>query len=179
MAYIFSKSKKILYNIIFIYFYLKYFFFVYFKEKIIIFDIDNTIADTWPSFLEKHKNERERLNNLKPFKNVVKLVQNYIDTGNEVIFLSARDYKFYKLTKKWITNNCVKNFQLILVSNPNEKLILLKIFKSKDIIFYDDLSHSHEKGFALFYDDVLNEIKKLKKIKYVGYKELLNLQKGI
>ena len=178
MANIFRKVKKILYDIIFIYFYLKYFFLVYFRKRIVIFDIDNTIADTWPSFLEKYKNERERLNNLKPFKNIVKLVLNYSEAGNEVIFLSARDYKFYKLTKKWITNNCIKNFQLILVSNPYEKLILLKIFKDKDIIFYDDLSHSHEKGFILFYDDVFNEIKKLKKIKHVGYKELLNLQKG-
>lgn len=169
-------AKKIIYQIIFHFFFLKFFFLVLLRNRIIIFDIDNTVADTWPSLLKKNINEKERLSNLRPFKSVVKLILNYNKKGERIIFMSARNYKFYNTTKSWIKANCIEHFSLILVSNVYEKLKLLKIFKNKNITFYDDLSHSHEKGVILFYDDVLKELKELNHVKYFGYNELLLLQ---
>ena len=179
MVIILKLTKKILYKLIFSFFFFKYFFLTYLRNRVIIFDIDNTVANTWPSYLKKYKNEKERLSSLKPFKNIVKLILNYNKKGDKIIFMSARDYRFYKLTKTWVEKNCIKNFELILVSNPHEKLRLLKIFKNKNIIFYDDLSHSHKKGFVLFYEDILKELTKLKYIKHIGYDKLLTLEKKI
>ena len=170
-------TKKIIYQIIFQFFFLKFFLLVLFKNRIIIFDIDNTVANTWPSLLKKNTNEKERLSNLKPFKNIVKLILSYNKKGEKIIFMSVRNYKFYNITKSWIKNNCLENFNLILISNVYEKLKFLKIFRNKNIIFYDDLSHSHENGVVLFYEDILKELKELNHVKYVGYDKLLVLQK--
>ena len=177
MRIFFRLTKKIIYQIIFQFFFLKFFFLKFFENRIIIFDIDNTVANTWPSLLKKNMNEKERLSNLKPFENIVKLILNYNKNGEKIIFMSARDYRFYNITKSWIKNNCIKNFDLILVSNVYEKLKLLKIFKNKNITFYDDLSYSHENEVTLFYEDVLRKLKELNNVKHIGYNELLVLQK--
>ena len=174
MKTIFKLIKKI----IFIFFWIKFFFLLLPKKDIIIFDIDNTVADTWPSFLKKKISEHERLSNLKAFKNIVNLILNYDSEGKKIIFMSARNYKFYNITKIWIKKNCTKAFDLILVSNVSEKLKFLKIFKNKKITLYDDLSYSHEKKRGvLFYEDIIKELKKLNYITYIGYNELLTLQK--
>ena len=90
--------------------------------------------------------------------------------------MSVRDYRYYGLTKRWLENNCLKNFDLILVSSPFEKLRLLKLFPRKDIIYYDDLSHSHEKGSVIFYDEVLTELASLSNVRYIGYDKLRIIQ---
>ncbi len=170
-------AKKYINKIIFIFFLLTYILLIYKKKRLIIFDIDNTLADTWPSFLENYDSDKERLTNLKPFKSIVKIVLNYESEGNKIIFMSARPYFCYKLTKNWLVRNCTKDFDLILVSNPFEKLKLLKLFRDKEIIFYDDLSHSHEKGFIAYYEDVLRELSNLNNVKHIDYSKLQYLQK--
>jgi hypothetical protein len=155
----------------------KYILNVFNREKLVIFDIDNTVADTWPSFLGNYISNRERLANLKPFKSIVEIILKHKSDGDKIIFMSAREYPYYGMTKKWLEDNCLKSFDLILVSCPIEKLRLLKLFPKKDIIYYDDLSHSHEKGSVRFYKEVLADLACLRNIKHIGYNELLVLQK--
>ncbi len=49
--------------------------------------------------------------------------------------------------------------------------------KEYPLIYFDDLSFNHENGDVLFYENVINSIKKLP-IKYVDYFELLSMQNG-
>jgi hypothetical protein len=89
-----------------------------------VVDIDNTIAQTWPSFIEKHKSEAERLLSLPPLEGMCARIRGSVPRTTEVIFLSVRPYWTYFLTRQWLLAQrlpfSVSN--LVLVGTPEEKL---------------------------------------------------------
>ena len=90
--YMYSKANKL-------YFSLKFILLVNKEaEKIYIFDIDNTIANTWPSFLQSYETLEERLSSLAVFH---KMREHILDISSKVIFLTARPYN---LTFTWLKN---------------------------------------------------------------------------
>ena len=95
-------------------------------NNLVIFDIDNTIANTWPSFGENYQNESERLFELKIFDNMFLMIKNYYNnTDAKLIFLTARDYRYFSVTKKWLKKHDIYDNNLFMVSKPSEKIILL------------------------------------------------------
>jgi len=149
---------------------------ILFNKKVVIFDIDNTLANTWPSLKLDYKSTNERLKNLNIFQNIFDLIQNYITSDNEIVFLSARNYTTYFVSKQWLKKNGFSKFLLILVESPKEKLFFLKCIKNKKIIFYDDMSYGHESGKIHYYESEITQIKKLHNVEYYGYDFLLKLQ---
>ena len=101
------------------------------NKKIFIFDLDNTIANTWPSFLQNYKNDFERLQSLSVFFNMKKYIDGVSNEDNIVIILTARPYWSYKITQEWLLQNDIKFSALILVASPIDKIKLLK--KSKRV----------------------------------------------
>ena len=134
------------------------------KKWIYIFDIDNTLADTWPSFLENYNSERERYLKLSIFLNMRKVIlKAYQKKENrKVIFLTARNYLQYFTTYSWLKNNKIplSFFDLILTHNANEKVKLLKKFGEKGykIIFVDDMTYNHENGEVKYYQQPIKDI---------------------
>lgn len=168
----------------FVFFYLNTFFLIFkflflrltFKnKKIIIFDIDNTIANTWPSLLMSFKTEKDRLISLPRFEKVLNLAQDHILANEKVIFLTARDYKLYSITLKWLLNIGISKPNLIMVSKPYEKIKLLRSIPNKRIILYDDLSYNHENGYVKFYDKEILLISQMKNVEYLDYNYLIKL----
>lgn len=152
---------------------IKFFVTVFFKisikltnKKIYIFDIDNTLADTWISFTYRYTSEFERYSSLAVFYKM----RNYILSLNNcrVIFLSARPFKVYKITYHWLKSIGVINnvMSLILVDKPNDKIKLLKNIKKK-VIFFDDMSYNHEYGEIKYYTNEIYELYKLPNIEYI------------
>lgn len=153
-------------------------------ENIYIFDIDNTICDTWKSLPRKKTkdlqyiiNENKRIYDLNIFAPMQKYIQDLkSDKKNIILFLSMRPIYLLFNTIKYMNKNRIRTkfSQVLLVNEIRDKIIVLKIinklFKAK-VIYYDDLSYNHEYGKILFYNDIIEEIKKID-IVYYGYDDI-------
>lgn len=137
-------------------------------KKLIIFDIDNTLADTWPSFMSNWQSESERLLALPIFGGMKRLVHKEVGNGNTVLFLSARNPRYHFVTRKWLDKNGFYNIPFILVENPNDKINYIK--NATGVVdFYDDLSFNHENGKVIFYQTIIDQIKGFGNVTYYGY----------
>lgn len=147
------------------------------KKWIYIFDIDNTLADTWPSFLEDYKSEKERYSKLSIFLNMRKIILKayHKKENRKVLFLTARNYFQYFTTYSWLKNNQIplSFFDLILTHGAEEKVKLLQKFGEKGykIIFVDDMTYNHESGEMKYYEQPINDISK-SKIHYFGVDQI-------
>ena len=140
------------------------------RKKIYVFDIDNTLANTWPSLLVgNYENEKVRLESLAVFINM----RNFILSRyriDSVLFISNRSVLQYFTTIKWLKSMeiNVTTLNLILVENPKAKLYYLKVLsKHNDVVYIDDLSYGHENGKVSLYSEVICELKGIK-MKYFG-----------
>lgn len=146
------------------------------QKDIYIFDIDNTIADTWPSLIVKYHNEKSRLLNL-PFFQKIKEILLRLDSDKNVklIFMTARHYRYFFITYRWLKNLglSVNYKDVIIVSNPAEKLWLLKRIKTNKLVYYfDDLSYNHENGEIKFYHQEIKDLENLPFICHIGYHKI-------
>tara|TARA_B100001059_G_scaffold236807_1_gene290677 strand:+ start:2517 stop:3086 length:570 start_codon:yes stop_codon:yes gene_type:complete len=160
------------------------------KTSIFLFDIDNTICDTWKTIPKvKYRglsyiiSERDRVANLDIFLNMKKKIFDINQDSNNIIFLlSARNLYLLDTTYYYFKSfGLIKRIdQCLLVRSPADKIYLLKLIckiTKKKIIFYDDFSYNHENGKVLFYDNLINEIKKLK-IEYYDSNDILQINKN-
>lgn len=139
-------------------------FVVYRKKRIVIVDIDNTIANTWPTL----KNNRRSFFEFKRYSNIEPLVAsiNYINNLKEenLIFLSARPFYYWLTTKQWLNVNGFPSvcMNLFLVSKAKVKLKFLKYILERkiEIIYFDDLSFNHENGEIQFYESEIDFVKR-------------------
>lgn len=154
--------------------FLKYFLF---GKDILILDIDNTLAYTFESLIsDKNKSNKERLATLTVKKNVITYIENKYPKHSK-IFLSARSHRYYWLTFKWLKTNRLnfKLFKVLLVPKASNKLWFLRLFsKTSKVVYFDDLSYNHEKGEVLYYQDVIEEVKRMDII-YYEYKDILEI----
>ncbi len=171
-------AKKILYQLVFVFFYFKAHRHVSGEKSIVVFDIDNTLADTWPSFLKDYESDSDRLVSLVPFASMIELIYSYSKLGHHVMFLTARDYRYYFLTNAWLKRYVDCKFSLVMVSRPSEKVKILKSFSGCNIDFYDDLSYSHETGVVQYYSDDIYDVKNISNVRYFDSEYILKVQAG-
>ena len=138
-------------------------------RDVLILDIDNTLAHTWESISDaKDLSTRERLKSLKVKKRILKYVRTKYPRHN-ILYLTARSYRYYFLTKHWLRDvgMNVKYTNLILVKNANKKLWYIETLnKYSSVVFMDDLSYNHEHGEVLYYDNVKEAVKNMDIIYY-------------
>lgn len=122
------------------------------KEKIAVFDIDQTLIDTkWTQLhLEECKTYRavyeKYANKDKPIKTTVMLIKQLKKSGVKIFFLTARDDMDRDLTRRQINKFCPflkDNFVLKMVGSefgiPERKEEYFKrILKDYDILFFMD-----------------------------------------
>jgi hypothetical protein len=136
-------------------------------------DIDNTLADTWPSLCgEVYDNERDRYRSLSVFLGMRKLIV-HKRTMAKVIFISARGYLNYQVTKRWLESCGLEGCELILVAKAADKMYYLKTLTSRGnpVVYIDDLSYNHEHGDLKLYHEMILELKDLP-VTYLGLKEI-------
>lgn len=143
-------------------------------DKVVIFDLDNTLLDTYP------------LLNSMPLKDVFKKVRTHVEMMNLynqfsdkkvfVFILSARKIEFYRITQNYIKQHINSTVPFYLVSEPSIKVRFLKYcvaFFNK-VTLFDDLSYNHENGEVKFYHDIIKEVHELS-IVYFGYDEIVKI----
>ncbi len=159
-------------------FFLKLFFIS--KSKTLVFiDIDNTIANTWPTIKSTaFTSEKDRHKKLVAFDGMKKYINNNYknNTNNYIIFyLTARYFNLINITKNWLKENNFLSHKdnMIVVDKPLNKIFFLKysVLKKYKTIYIDDLSFNHENGEVKFYSSVIDEVKKMN-VSYMGYSEI-------
>lgn len=141
--------------------------------SVYLVDIDNTLADTWPSLCGKvYGNERDRYRSLSVFLGMRKLIVHQL-TMAKVIFISARGYLNYQVTKQWLESCGLGGADLILVARAADKMYYLKRLISMGIstVYIDDLSYNHEHGDLKMYHEIIIELKGLP-VTYLGVEEI-------
>jgi len=152
------------------------------KNKYLYYiDIDNTLADTFPSLLLTYTSEKKRLLELKPHHRIIRILQQcYVPSKRKFIFISARSFKQYFTTITWLRNQGLKAglFNTIIVKHPEDKISLIeKNYKPNKTIVIDDLSYHHEFGEIKYYNAEINKLKGLK-LKYIDYSTILKINTG-
>ncbi|AOR26756.1 hypothetical protein FORMA_16060 [Formosa sp. Hel3_A1_48] len=149
------------------------------NKSTIVLDIDNTLADTWPTLknenINNFSNEKHRISSLNLINGAFDLVKYSSKKFDQIIFLSARNPAHYFITKKWIDSNFKKiSYKLRLVPNVNLKQIYWeKIIKiSNETVIIDDLSYNHENNDTKFYNNEINYLQSNSSIKYFGYADI-------
>jgi hypothetical protein len=103
-----------------------------------VVDIDNTIADSWraqtPQYIAQFRSESNRIMSIQPFESMQQLFQN-IPPRTRVIFLSARYYIRYFVTKKWLKKHGFwqPDSVLVLVEQMRDKAPLLTTSESLSV----------------------------------------------
>jgi hypothetical protein len=150
-------------------------------NRIFIFDIDNTIADTLPSLEIKHwKNESDRVQTLAIFVKMHRLLNIlYLNKRNTIYFLSARSYFSFKSTFNWLSNMelPVEKDKIFITRTAEEKKKIFKQLKldKLNIYYFDDLAYLESNNNIVFYTDLIEYFRNLakkNKIKYYGLQEL-------
>ena len=96
-----------------------------------VVDIDNTIADTWkkmtPQSIEQFPSVSERMLSFEPFPTMQQLFK-AVPPRTRVVFLSARQYIRYPITKRWLQEHGFwqKDSVVVLVENMRDKGPLLE-----------------------------------------------------
>ncbi len=159
----------------------KVFFFVLFvikaksnnSKSLYIFDIDNTVGDTFPTLLNVYNSESERLLSIPMFPRMKALITKLQKSpSRKIMFITARSYKCWQTTRQWFLLNGleINATDIIIVPNPAEKVFLLgKILPlEKGLTLIDDMSWNHENGNVKFYQNEIEALSKLP-LRYIGY----------
>lgn len=147
------------------------------KKTIVFIDIDNTIADTWPSLNARRSRSKNMHEHLSVHEGMRAFVTKYyLSIPNmQVIYLSARKISLFNSTRRWLSKHQFTNHEssLILVSRPKDKLHYLKraVQNKRSVVYIDDLSYNHEKGAVYFYDNVITQVTEMP-IVYFGFHQI-------
>jgi hypothetical protein len=151
------------------------------RDKHIYFvDIDNTLADTWPTLNPRnHSSERERMNSLAIFMGMRSFILNLMkDEKNKIIFLTARNILAHPVTFEWLKKNGIEvGFaDIIVVSSAGQKIGYIRRAQGKKyaITYIDDLSYNHEHGNMKLYEAVISSVNDLK-VAYLGLEEITRI----
>ncbi len=143
-------------------------------EKLLLVDIDNTIAKTHEYLIEKHKIE---VSELEPIVPVQKWIMKQAK-DKTVIYLSARNYLLYGKTRKWLKDKgfIFEQNMVVLVLTPLQKIQYLEtcLKDNVQVTYIDDMSFVNKNHEHHLYEDLIRKIEKMP-IEYLGYKEIKKL----
>jgi hypothetical protein len=143
-------------------------------DEVVIFDLDNTLLDTYP--LLNHMTLKDVYRKVKSHPEMIKL---FYDSSEKEVFLfilSSRKIKFYGITNEYVKQNIKAKVPFYLVSEPFKKIKYFKYSAAcfNKVTLYDDLSYNHENGEVKFYHEIINEVNKLS-ISYFGFNDILKI----
>lgn len=142
--------------------------------ELVILDIDNTLAHTWPSLNQKFDSEFERTVSLPPVPKMIEHVRASFSNPKTctVLYLTARDFRMRKATQIWLEKQGLKftNSGLLVVEKAAAKLYYLEkaLEENLKVKYYDDLSYHHETGLTKFHSELIHRVKSLD-LEYTGY----------
>lgn len=147
------------------------------RRSIVVFDLDNTLYNTWPYINTYHK-KQELYAKIPVFEH---MRSNVFEAEKKatIVFLTTRKIKTLQSTRKRLEKDFKgMKYSLVMVDRSIEKLTFLKFFlKGADkVTYFDDLSFYQENGQEKFYDDVINKVKELP-LTYYGAEHIKKINK--
>lgn len=149
--------------------YSKYLIIKIYRMKILICDIDNTVADQMKSlkilnvsaspesYLEKSYSIDEMIS-YEVLDNALEGIKQFKSNHYKIIWLTARKNKFAKVTKDWLIQNKFPIDDLILVSKISKKIEVIDEIKPDLII--DDCNYNQHNLNPLPATDFISTVKK-------------------
>ena len=144
--------------------------------RIVVFDLDNTVAYYDYSNSTRKESLSCRLKTMKVYTGILKLMLAYKRKNYRILILTARDYRFYNVTRNWLKKNNVPFDKLILVHSPTLKKSILK-YTQNVVTYYDDLSYNHENDHIKFYEELISYFNDKDNIKYFSSNQFNRFQK--
>ncbi|MBI1222786.1 MAG: hypothetical protein GC180_09310 [Bacteroidetes bacterium] len=143
--------------------------------NLVVFDLDNTLADTWPC-LVKGGYSRKAYASAKPIRGVINKLKEYESKGYKILILTARKMELFRVTRDWLKENNISS-ECIIVPSARHKLKYLRLLVSKyaSVIYYDDLSYNQERGQEKLYSDIIRAVQELN-LQYHGLSEIKKLR---
>lgn len=136
--------------------------------KIYIFDIDNTLCNTWPTLqtvrgpsIFRFFREAWRISFIPCFSKMMNCARTRFKRRySEVYFLSARHWSLWPFTYVYLARHIgfFSPHRLSLVPSASEKMNRFERFLKKAhglLIVIDDLSYNSEFGKTLFFSEVV------------------------
>lgn len=146
--------------------------------RIVALDIDNTIADSWPSFLVADRGHLERLSSIEPLPNVKAVAHDRpLSEGATVVFLSHRNLWEWPVTFRWLRRHgfAAHWWNVVLVPSPAAKVPLVRrLAPGREVTYWDDLSYGHETGTINFYAEVVDALAGVS-LTYKGWDDIVTL----
>jgi hypothetical protein len=133
------------------------------QRGVTVLDIDNTLADTWPSFSRSWPSRAARLSSLPVLPGVKSEIHDAgLRRDDLIVFLSHRSWRHWRVTRQWLRRHgfSVGVANLVLVAQAADKVKHLKRLTAtgRRVTYWDDLSYAHEEGEARRYDAVIREV---------------------
>jgi len=108
---------------------------------------------------------------------MIQLVSDYYHQGACVVFITARRYQDYWITRKWLMDQLIYKSNLIIVNSPEEKLKFIRLASQHGKVdYYDDLSYNHENGEIKFYEECIQQVHNIPNVNYFDYYQIKKLQ---
>lgn len=127
--------------------------------ELVVLDIDNTLADSWPSFLGGPTSHLRRLASLEPLPNIKAVAHDApLAAGATVCFLSHRNPWEWPVTYRWLRRHgfAARWWNVVLVPSAAAKVgHLERLAPGRTVTVWDDLSYGHEHGRVEMYADVI------------------------
>lgn len=145
---------------------------------VVVLDIDNTLADSWPTFLQTHRSQRQRLASIEPLPAIKAVAHDApLAAGATVCFLSHRNLWEWPVTRRWLRTHgyAARWWNVVLVPSAASKVAhVARLARGHDVTVWDDLSHGHETGEVVFYADVIAQLADLG-VDHRGWDEIVAL----
>ena len=143
--------------------------------RLVVLDVDNTLADTWPTFRRTWPGERARLDGIEPLPGIKAVAHDAaVERGDAILFLTHRSWKRWRLTYRWLRRHgfAATPLNVVLVAHPHDKVDhLRRCVGACDVVYWDDLSHSHEHGEAVLYEELIAAVRSLP-LEYRGWDDI-------
>jgi len=150
-------------------------------DRLVVLDVDNTLADTWPTLTRTWPAERARLDAIHALPNIKAVAHDAaVERGATVLFVSRRSWRRWGQTVRWLRRNgfAATRANVVLVAHPADKLALLRrCARAAAVTYWDDLSHGHELGEVVFYDDVIAAVRSMP-LGYRGWDDIRAVVEG-
>jgi len=133
-------------------------------DALVVFDLDNTLAHTWPSFQQAHPHIWARLAGLPPKPAMIELFKR-VRRRRPWLVMTAREYRTWPTTLRWLREHAGVDEagRVLMVRSAADKLPLLNALRMAygQVVLIDDMSRNHEHGEMLLYENVINRLARI------------------
>lgn len=135
-------------------------------RDLVVLDVDNTLADTWPSLVGDPEPHHRRLARLAPLPAIKAVAHDEpLAAGAAVVFLTHRPLWCRGVTRRWLRRHGydARRRNVVLVARPASKVPLIAQLARdrRRTVVWDDLTWNHEHGEVRRYDDVADAFARL------------------